>query len=188
MVHGLTEQFGGRFTLNSRPGRGTNAELWLPIAKSGAAASDNAAAVAQATFEGAPLTIVAVDDDNLVLTNRVAMLEDLGHTVLPASSAQEALQILRRQAVDLVVTDQVMPQMTGVQLADEIRKEWPAVHVILATGYAELAPGDATDVPRLAKPFTLNELADKVAATRSKDDDGRVVMLRPAQGVRNARS
>ncbi len=141
MVYGLTEQFGGRFTLQSRLGQGTNAELWLPITQDGAVASDIAAAAAQAKVQGTPLTIVAIDDDNLVLTNTVAMLEDLGHTVLPASSAQEALQILRRQAVDLVVTGHAADDRHA--LADEIRNEWPGVQIILATGYADLLRGRA---------------------------------------------
>src|SRR5690606_16559224 len=110
------------------------------------------------------LTVLAVDDDTLVLFNTVAMLEDLGHTALEARSAREALEILRRQKVDLVVTDQAMPQMTGVQLADVIRAEWPGMPVILATGYAELPGGLGEGLPRLSKPFdeaTLAALIDK---------------------------
>ena len=84
---------------------------------------------------------MAVDDDALVLTNTIAMLDDLGHTGLPASSGKEALGILgRHDSVDLVITDHAMPQMTGLQLADAIKKEWPDLPVILATGFAELQP------------------------------------------------
>ena len=61
---------------------------------------------------------------------------------IAASSGKEALEILRREAaVDLVITDQAMPQMTGVQLAEAIQEEWPDLPVMLATGYAELEPG-----------------------------------------------
>ena len=85
---------------------------------------------------------MAVDDDFLILTNTIAMLEDLGHIGIAASSGKEALDILRREdSVDLVITDQAMPEMTGVQLAEAIKKEWPDLPVILATGYAELERG-----------------------------------------------
>ena len=88
------------------------------------------------------LTILVVDDDPLVLTNMAAMLEDLGHTVHEASSALEALSILGREsAIELVLTDQAMPQMTGAELIAEIKSRWPKLPVILATGFAELPPG-----------------------------------------------
>jgi CheY-like chemotaxis protein len=160
MVHGLAEQSGGRLIIRSRPGEGTVVEIWLPQAEiddqpqvfSGAARPDDILSARQ-------LVILAVDDDSLVLTNTVAMLEDLGHVVFPAASAREALALLRHETVDLVVTDYAMPQMTGVQLADAIRTEQPGLPVILATGYAELPPGAETRLPRLAKPFLQRDLA-----------------------------
>ena len=80
--------------------------------------------------------ILAVDDDALVLLNTAAMLEDLGHTVLEAASGKDALEILRREPrIDLVITDQAMPHMTGSDLAAAIRAEKPDLPIILATGY-----------------------------------------------------
>jgi CheY-like chemotaxis protein len=77
------------------------------------------------------------------------MLEDLGHTAIAASSAKEALRILRHDdSIDLVITDQVMPQMTGLQLADAIKAEWPKLPVLLATGFAEMPPG-AREIPKI---------------------------------------
>src|SRR6202049_936985 len=77
-----------------------------------------------AVYQGS-LVVVAVDDDRLVLTNTIAMLDDLGHTGIAASSGKEALDILRQQGpVDLVITDYAMPHMTGLQLANAIQKEW----------------------------------------------------------------
>jgi CheY-like chemotaxis protein len=97
------------------------------------------------------------------------MLEDLGHTGIPASSGQEALEILRRRgSVDMVVTDQAMPNMTGQQLAEEIQREWPGVPVILATGYAELKPGVKVDLQKLSKPFTQIDLAEELARVLPK--------------------
>ena len=96
MVHGLAEQCGGRFTLQSREGEGTTAELWLPVAETQIHAIDNIQLLAgDAVADRGTLVVVAVDDDGLVLTNTTAMLEDLGHTVFPASSGKEAIDILR---------------------------------------------------------------------------------------------
>jgi hypothetical protein len=95
MVHGFAEQSGGRLILRSRKGSGTTAELWLPVAKTVAQPVAPARAASAKTFR--PLTILAVDDDAMVLMNTVAMLEDLGHTVFEAYSGKEALEILRNE-------------------------------------------------------------------------------------------
>ncbi|MGB8616569.1 MAG: PAS domain S-box protein, partial [Pseudolabrys sp.] len=158
MVHGFAEQSGGRLILRSQKDRGTTAELWLPVAKASAQPVTPAQAAPAKTVR--PLTILAVDDDALVLMNTVSMLEDLGHAVFEAYSGKEALEILRREdSIDLVVTDQAMPKMTGTELAKVIRSEWPDIPVLLATGYAELAPRDEIGQPRFAKPFLQRELA-----------------------------
>ena len=156
MVQGLAEQSGGRLVLKSRPGHGTTAEIWLKVANSSAQPFQPGASAP--TLSAEPITILAVDDDNLVLRNTAAMLTDLGHTVFEADSGEAALAILREYRVDLVLTDHAMPRMTGAQLADLIKAEWPAMPVILATGYAELPPGAATGRPRLAKPFSQDEV------------------------------
>jgi PAS domain S-box-containing protein len=165
MVHGMTGQSGGRFVLKSRKGRGTTAEMWLPVAMANAEESTPAAAGADGAAGVRPLVVLAVDDDGLVLMNTAVMLQDLGHAVIEASSARQALDILRREEpVDLVITDYAMPQMTGVQLAASIRTQWPDIPVILATGYAELPPGAEAGLPKLAKPFRQAELMRAVAA------------------------
>jgi PAS domain S-box-containing protein len=164
MVHGLAEQSGGRMTLSSRPGQGTRVEIWLPRAD--AVGLHGAAGLPDGDLNGAavrPCVVLAVDDDGLVLTNTAAMLEDLGHQVLVAASGSEALALLAEHAVDLVITDYAMPQMTGLQLAREIEARRPGLGVVLATGYAELPPGDGDDIPRLAKPYSQAELASVLA-------------------------
>jgi CheY-like chemotaxis protein len=110
------------------------------------------------------LRVVAVDDDALVLLNTVAMLEELGHKVYEAYSAPEALKIIRANEVDLVITDYSMPGTSGAQLATMIHSERPDLPIILATGYAELPEGSKSDLPRLAKPFTQDDLARVVSA------------------------
>jgi PAS domain S-box-containing protein len=164
MVHGMAEQIGGRLLLKSRKGVGTTAEIWLPAARQGATPSREDAGTAKPRTRMRPLRILAVDDDALVLFNTTAMLEELGHTVLEADSGPAALELLRQKPVDLLITDQVMPRMTGVQLLDVVRTEWPELPVILATGYAELPGGTDLKVPKLSKPFTEQDLAQVLAA------------------------
>ena len=181
MVHGVAEQSGGWFTLRSRKGEGTTAELWLP------AAEKQAAVVGRSEREGSdarvdrvPLVVLAVDDDGLVLTNTVAMLDDLGHTGIAASSGKEALEILKQQdSVDLVITDYAMPHMTGLQLADAIKREWPQLPVIIATGFAEMESEAQSILPKLAKPFTEAELVKELERIVPRGrDGGRVLKFR----------
>ncbi|MDF3217290.1 MULTISPECIES: hybrid sensor histidine kinase/response regulator [Mesorhizobium] len=162
MVHGMTEQMGGRLVLKSSRGTGTTAELWLPIATASSEVARGPDVLAEEAIETASLRILAVDDDALVLLNTAAMLEDLGHTVAEAHSAAAALRLLEEQPFDLVITDHAMPKMTGLQLSNTIKVQWPNVPVIIATGYAEL-PG-TRDIKILSKPFTEEELANAIAA------------------------
>lgn len=160
MVHGLVSQSGGAMRIESTPGEGTSIELWLPTAK----ASDAAVTLAPQRMgvlspASGQLVVLIVDDDQLVLANTAALAEDLGHTVLAATSGTEALAILAdADVVDLVITDQVMPGMTGVQLAEELWSLRPPLPIIVATGYAELPDELNPKLHRLAKPFTQNEL------------------------------
>jgi len=109
------------------------------------------------------LTVLAVDDDALVLMSTTAMIEDLGHDVLEATSGREALETLDAGAVvDLVLTDQAMPGMTGVELAQAIHARWPGLPVVLATGYSDLPPGSPA-FPMLGKPFSEQDLANAIA-------------------------
>ena len=178
MVHGFAEQSGGRLILHSQKGAGTTAELLLPVAKT--SEKPIPATPAPPAKALRPLTILAVDDDALVLMNTVHMLEDLGHTVFEAYSGYEALEILRREdGIDLVVTDQAMPKMTGTELAKIIKREWPDIPVLLATGYADRVRGDDIGLPKLTKPYMQRELAEAIVRMnppRRKGD--RVVRLR----------
>jgi CheY-like chemotaxis protein len=164
MVHGMAEQMGGRLVLKSQPGKGTTAEIWLPAVTGAAQASHPQAESFEHAKAAERLRILAVDDDRLVLFNTTAMLEDLGHNVVEAISGEEALELLRQHDFDLVITDQSMPRMTGVQLMEAIHADWPGLPVILATGYAEIPGGTHLKAPRLSKPFTEKELAHAVAA------------------------
>jgi PAS domain S-box-containing protein len=164
MVHGLAAQSGGRLDIRSRPGEGATVEIWLPAAAADARARDvERSSDPGLSGELRPLRVLAVDDDTLVLTNTVALLEDLGHQVLHAKSGKEALEALKAHPdVDLVITDQVMPRMTGLQLREEICKFRPELPVLIATGFAEMPSGAGASTPRIAKPFTQRQLSDAV--------------------------
>lgn len=163
MVHGLVAQSGGSLTMKSRPGAGTQVELWLPVVKA-------APPLARESEDGRPmedgqrLRILAVDDDSLVLTNTAAMLDDLGHEVIVASSGKEGLEALRSLPdIDLVISDEIMPNMTGSQFAEAVRQTRPDLPVIITSGYADLAvDGVASTRPRLAKPFAQADLATAI--------------------------
>jgi PAS domain S-box-containing protein len=176
MVHGLAQQSGGHFNLKSRAGEGTTAELWLPVDEAASAIKKVKPLLStKVDRQHALLIVLAVDDDNLVLTNTLAMLEDLGHTAIGASSGNAALEILRQDnSIDLVITDQIMPQMTGLQLADAIKAEWPKLPVILTTGFAEIS-ADTRKLVRLAKPFTQAELAETLESVQAMPGKSRVL-------------
>jgi PAS domain S-box-containing protein len=163
MVHGFIEQLGGRFVLKSKKDHGTTAELWLPVASSNA--PRNAVIDEPVTPEVPRLSVLVVDDDSLVLTSTCLLLEDLGHRVIAATSGVQALEMLEGdQAIDLVITDMAMPQMSGAQLADAIRRLKPDMPIILATGYAERLENFEAGLPRLSKPFTQLNLVEIIAS------------------------
>ncbi|OYD82883.1 response regulator [Azospirillum brasilense] len=163
MVQGLAAQSGGAMQIDSTPGQGTTVSVWLPRVDAAGVPAAVASPIAQP--EGLrPCTILLVDDDALVRMASAAMLEQLGHTVVEASSGEEALDALRSGAVvDLVVTDQAMPGMTGVQLIRAMGEMDRVVPALLASGYAELPP-EAEQVPRINKPFTQAMLIAAIAA------------------------
>jgi CheY-like chemotaxis protein/two-component sensor histidine kinase len=162
MLHGLIAQSGGALRLKSKVGVGTEVELWFPASSHGASAT-SARARSAPEASTRPLTILAVDDDELVLLNTVAMLEDLGHKVISANNGDEALRALANaETVDVLVTDHAMPKMTGAELARRVKRERPGMPILLATGYAELPAGECADVVRLPKPFAQRQLADAI--------------------------
>jgi PAS domain S-box-containing protein len=180
MVHGMAEESGGQLVLKSQKGEGTTAKLWLPVTKKTlVAASDEMSQQPALAARLRPLRVVVVDDDPLVLTNMAAMLEDLGHAAFEANSARQALSLLRHNSdIDLVVTDQAMPQMTGLELIGEIKIGWPDLPVILASGFAELPqPTDPTQIT-LAKPFLQYDLQRAVEAAMTPPSARRVVTFR----------
>ncbi len=167
MVDGLAAQSGGKLLVSSVLGKGTTVEIWLPIVPAADVGEDGN--VISGSFDAAHSNsrafVLAVDDDSLVLANLVAMLEDLGHQTIGASSAFAALTAFESNpGIDLVISDQVMPVTTGLQLIDSLRARRPELPAILATGYAEFPEGVDVSIGRLAKPYTQQQLKTALAS------------------------
>jgi PAS domain S-box-containing protein len=160
MVHGLAVQLGGALQLSSTAGKGTSATLVLPVATSAPELESPVQAMQKVNRSA---VILFVDDDPLIAMSTTEMLEDLGHHVIGVSSGLHALDVLRsEQPIDLMMTDHVMPGMTGVELAAATREVRPSLPILLATGYAELPDGAQLDLPRLAKPYHQDQLRDRL--------------------------
>ncbi|MCC2977748.1 PAS domain-containing protein [Sphingomonas sp. PL-96] len=162
MVHGLVAQLGGGLRIDSAPGAGTRIALWLPVS---AAAADGAALVSDALSSlSARGTALLVDDEDLVRMSTADMLAGFGYSVTEASSAEEAIGLVATGLrPDLLVTDHLMPGMTGAQLAHALKASWPELPVLIVSGYAE-SEGVDPDLQRLTKPFRADELAASLSA------------------------
>jgi CheY-like chemotaxis protein len=161
MAHGLASQLGGALTIQSRPGLGTNVELWLPrSAQTAEAAEPIRGSTAAPDVCG---TALLVDDEELVRMSTADMLNDLGYRVIEAASGEDAMQLVNNgERFDLLVTDHLMPGMNGTDLAFAIRSVLPNLPVLLVSGYSESEGIDAS-LPRLTKPFKKDELATCLA-------------------------
>ena len=162
MVHGLTAQLGGALLIDSIPGQGTTITLCLPVSVTASATEQQSAGV-EAVREGRGIALL-VDDEELVRMSVAHMLIDLGYEVTEAGSAHEALRLIREGlSPDLLVTDHLMPGMTGAELARKLKDERPALRMLIVSGYAE-AEGIDSDIPRLTKPFRSADLAASLSA------------------------
>jgi len=159
MVHGLVAQLGGAVTLKSTVGAGTTVELWLPTTQM--QISNQPAAEPAADFNASGVVLL-VDDEPLVRLTTGDMLTGLGFSVVDVGSAQEALALVEEGLQPrFLVTDHLMPGMTGAELALKFRALHPETPVLIITGYAEqkdLPEG----VPNLRKPFRQSELANQL--------------------------
>ena len=168
MVHGLAAQSGGQLTLESTLGKGTTATLWLPAAD--ISRVESPAATYETEFLARPLSVLLVDDDDLVRVGAAVMLEAIGHTVVQVPSATRALDHLASgEHFDVLVTDQRMPSMTGIDLIRRARFMRPGLPAVLITGYTDAIDPDASALPVLAKPFRAAELARAVAEAVNHD-------------------
>jgi signal transduction histidine kinase len=157
-VYGIVTNHGGGVAISSQPGVGTSVRVYLPaekrIVRDHGVASDDLSG---------NQTILMVDDEDLLLTMGKTILSSYGYRVLTANGGQKALEVLSHKdtPVDLVITDLVMPAMSGRELVEHIRKLSPETRIICTSGYV-WPTGQETDGAYLQKPFTSRELLLKV--------------------------
>jgi PAS domain S-box-containing protein len=173
-VYGIVQQNNGFLTVDSEPGQGTTFNIFLPRS-AGAPETLNEEGLSPPA--SGRETILLVEDEPMILEMTVAMLQSLGYTVLSATTPDEALGLARAQtgAIDLLVTDVVMPAMNGSELAASLQSLRPTLKLLFMSGYTAdviahhgvLAPG----VHFLQKPFTRQELAAKVWEALHAEDD-----------------
>jgi CheY-like chemotaxis protein len=167
-VYGFVRQSGGFVSVTSELGQGTTIDLCLPHTEDETTAAPSATA-APAQADG---RILVVDDDINVRDVSVAMLGALGYATVEAGDAEQALAILaQRSDIDLVFSDVIMPgELNGLDLAREVRARYPAVAVVLASGYTAQLQGDKgspSDVEVLRKPYSRTALATALTQART---------------------
>jgi len=158
LAYGIVSNHGGGVAVSGHPGTGTSVRIYLP--------ADTQPAIESARADGnlnGSETVLVVDDEALLLSMTETILTEFGYKILTASSGQKALAILARDdtPVDLVITDLVMPGMSGRELVERIRELSPATRILCMSGYA-LSADKQTGTPYLRKPFTSAELLAKV--------------------------
>ncbi|HST37154.1 MAG TPA: ATP-binding protein [Allosphingosinicella sp.] len=175
MVHGLAAQLGGAFVLTSAPGQGTRADLYLPVADEVAAGALPTHKLALPTMDRS-LTILLIDDEEIVRAATAEMMRDLGHEVIEAAGGAEALgKFAAGLQVDVVVTDYKMPRINGAELSRRLDLIRPGVPILIITGYTGTTD-DILKLPRLSKPFAQADLAAALASLFNSGDN--VVPLR----------
>jgi len=165
MVYGFAKQSGGTARIESVPGAGTTVQIYLPRSVVPAPAIEPAAPRPVPVLER-PATILIAEDEEGVRHLAAESLEELGYRVLLASDGPEAMSLLERERVDLLLSDIIMPGgMSGLELADEGRRMRNDLPVLLTTGYAEVidrAMARDARIELLRKPFRPRELGNKI--------------------------
>jgi two-component system cell cycle sensor histidine kinase/response regulator CckA len=161
-VYGIVKQSGGHVNARSNVGEGTSFEVLLPLVEGAIDASLAPLAVARPRGNE---TILLVEDEAPLRRLVSEVLAESGYVVVAASNGEEAIRVsdersARGEPIDLVVTDVVMPGMSGRQLATLVRRSWPSVRVLLMSGYDDDA--SRGDDPVLAKPFSASVIARRV--------------------------
>ncbi|WP_414709698.1 hybrid sensor histidine kinase/response regulator [Rhodopseudomonas sp.] len=164
MIYGFAQQSGGHVRLDSAPGRGTTANLYLPRYHGDCVAPVTPEAAAAHVASGE--AVLVVEDEPVVRGVIIEMLHEQGYRAFAAVDGPSGLALLRRQRIDLLVTDVGLPGMNGRQLADQARENQADLKVLFMTGYAEsaaiadgmLQPG----MELIAKPFDLDDLLARI--------------------------
>ncbi|HVZ33750.1 MAG TPA: response regulator, partial [Polyangiaceae bacterium] len=172
--HGIVVQAGGVLSVRSRPGAGTTFCVYLPRAYD---AADQRSIPPTESVRGGSESVLVVEDDDQVRAVIVRTLLGLGYQTLEASSGRQALDVLASppKAIDLVLTDVVIPELGGFELAETLHRERPGMPVLLMSAYEDASLRRRASLPQhsaiIHKPVTSHSLATRVRAAL---DSGRV--------------
>lgn len=157
-VYGIVTNHRGGVAVSSQPGQGTSVRVYLPALKKFVAET---AVIGQDM--GSKQVILMVDDEDLLLTMGQTVLSSFGYRVLTANSGARALEIIakEKEPINLVITDLVMPQMSGRELIDQVQLRLPGVPVLCTSGFVHPGARDESE-SYLAKPFSSQQLLRRV--------------------------
>jgi two-component system, cell cycle sensor histidine kinase and response regulator CckA len=164
-VYGIVAQSGGGIEVRSEPGAGTTFVVYLPTEDEPGDEKSREAVVLR--LPAGSETVLLVEDEEPVRELVRRVLEDVGYHVLAASRPSEAQRLAAESEIDLLLTDVVMPEMSGYELATRVRLARPDAHTLFMSGYAHKALGDTARLPGgelLRKPFSPEELTAAVRA------------------------
>ncbi len=167
-VHGIVKQNNGEIQIYSEPGKGSTFKIYLPRADEPLGKNDPVPFMEDTSLSPGTETILLVEDDEIVRMVSVDILADLGYTLLEAENGEDALHVCSRYhgTIDLLLTDVVMPKMSGPELAKKMTDIYPKIKVLFMSGYTENAIVKhgvlADDVNFIHKPVTLISLSQTV--------------------------
>ncbi len=179
VVHGIVRDYGGDMAIRSAPGQGANFSVYLPIIAGPTIPAAPAEAAADPALRGGGEHLLIVDDEERVLLMERMMAERLGYRITVSANADEALRAFEAapESFDMVITDMTMPGLSGLQLAERLRRIRPALPIVLCTGYHARLDRDrivAAGIDGfLNKPVTKAEFARTIRAALDADGSGR---------------
>jgi CheY-like chemotaxis protein len=177
MVYGIVQEATGQIVVSSQPGRGSKFQIYLPHAAAPAPAGTDSCLSAAKAGQGE--TVLVVEDEDAVRGLICEELETRGYSVVSASDGRAALEVSRQFAgpIDLLVTDMVMPRMSGKELSDAILLERPQIKILYVSGYTNTTVDPAL---LLRKPFAAQDLARAVRRVLDPKDAGPEPAFKPA--------
>ena len=163
-VYGIIKSHGGYINVYSELDQGTTFTIYLPA--SGKSVVEDAEVTVDIIIGSG--TILLIDDEKMILEVGRELLEELGYTVIPAMSGQEAIEIFQKEqdTIDMIIMDMIMPGMSGSETFDRLKEINQDIRILLSSGYS--VDGQATKILRrgcdgfIQKPFNMNQLAEKI--------------------------